>query len=241
MLAVCTLPAVVEASFMMAVRVLGKDKLNRSPKQIAQVPVKYQRQKEKAATYFHVLWRRLSSACAGGTHCKRLDPPIFNQDCRPCTHQNSESEPPSIERHRHLIFFSCLLFAPEELPKLTRIPSHLLFSFLFYFVSSIPVLPFLSSSSHYHSQRIGPRRVRRNWSRCFYLDFSVAISTLLVFERRISLLHSSHQLLTRLRDYHFRYFTHTHNPTHYARQGLERALEQSVFCIKYPRECLRKT
>lgn len=183
-----------------------------------------------------MLWRCLSSACACGTHCKRLDPPIFNQDCRPCTHQNSESEPPSIERHRHLIFFSCHLLLKSS-PSLQGFRHTSCFRSFFYFVSSIPVLPFLFPSSqtrYYHSQRIGPRRVRRNWSRCFYLIFFLARSTLPVFERHLSLLLSSHLLLTRSRDYHFRYFTRT--TPHITRDRALNVCWSSRFSVSSTRE-----
>lgn len=81
-------------------------------------------------------------------------PSLINQDCRPCSHQNSE--PPSIERHRHLIFFFCQLLL-ESSPSLPG-SRHSSFSF-FYFVPSIPVSLFLF---HCPIQRIGPRRLRRN-------------------------------------------------------------------------------
>lgn len=119
-----------------------------------------------------LLYLSSSSACTCGTHPQApRPPPSLIKTAGPCTHQNSESEPPSIERHRHLIFFSCHLLLKSS-PKLTRIPSHL---FIFFPSSTwshpFPSFPFLFSLSqtrHYHSQRIGPRRVRRNWSRCFY-------------------------------------------------------------------------
>lgn len=60
----------------------------------------------------------------------------------PATHENSE--PPSIEGHRRLIFFF-LPVAPGELPKLTRIPSLLLF---FPLLLSRPIHSRPFSSSH---------------------------------------------------------------------------------------------
>ncbi|KAL6697760.1 hypothetical protein J3F84DRAFT_369886 [Trichoderma pleuroticola] len=81
-------------------------------------------------------------------------PSLINQDCRPCSHQNSE--PPSIERHRHLIFFFCQLLL-ESSPKLTGIPSLLFFLFLLR-----PIHSRLSLSSIVPSNALGPRRLRRN-------------------------------------------------------------------------------
>lgn len=103
---------------------------------VAQVPAKYPRRTTFNCRCCGLFYGLLLVLVVSTTSAQT--PSLINQDCRPCSHQNSE--PPSIERHRHLIFFSCQLLL-ESSPSLPG-SRHSSFSF-FYFVPSIPVHLFL--------------------------------------------------------------------------------------------------
>ncbi|KAL7918993.1 hypothetical protein ACQKWADRAFT_214912 [Trichoderma austrokoningii] len=112
-----------------------------------------------------------SSACAGSTHRKRLGPPIFNQPRLPGPARTKIARASLLQLKGTGISFSFPAICSRKAPQAYKDSvTPLVFFFLsfFYFVPSILIFFILLPSSqtrYYHSQRIGPRRVQRNWSR----------------------------------------------------------------------------